>query len=103
MISLTCSLAGMTVTVTKVRYVELLQKIFPEDSPNNSSESVCMQDGAPAHTSKMAMEWLKDRFPEKLIWLKSEFIWSPPSPDLNPLHFYLWGYMKDKIRKKFLL
>ena len=38
MISLTCSLAGMTVTVTKIGYVEMLQKIIPEDSPNISSE-----------------------------------------------------------------
>ena len=74
MISLTCSLAGMIVTVTKERCVEMIHKIFPLDFPDNSSESVFMQDGAPAHTSKMAMEWLKDRSPEKLISLKSEFI-----------------------------
>ena len=90
----------MTVAVTKERYVEMLQKIFPEDSPDNSSESVFMQEGAPAHTSKMATEWLKDRFPEKLISLKSEFIWPPRSRDLNPLDFCLWGYMKDEIRRK---
>ena len=36
----------------------MLQKIIPDDSPNNSSESVFMQDEAPAHTSKMAMERL---------------------------------------------
>jgi len=54
-----------------------------------------MQNGAPAHISKMAMEWLKDRFREKLISLKSEFIWPPRSPDLNHLHFYLWGCMKS--------
>ena len=64
----------MTVTVTKERYVEMLQKIFPEDSPDISSESVFMQDEALAHTSKMAMEWLNDRFPEKLISLKSELV-----------------------------
>ena len=50
---------------------------------------------APAHTSKMAMESLKGRFPEKLITLKSEF----SSPDLNPLYFYIWGYMKEEIRR----
>ena len=89
------SLAGMTVTATKERYVEMIQIIFLKDSPNNSNDSVFMQDGEPTRTSKMAMEWLKDRFPEKLIWLKSEFIWPPRSPYLNPLHFYLWGYMKE--------
>ena len=30
-----------------------------------------------------------------LISLKSEFILPPRSPNLNPLDFYLWGYMKD--------
>ena len=30
--------------------------------------------------------------------------WSPHLPDINHLHFYLWGYMKDEIRrKKFML
>ena len=93
MVYLTCSLAGMTVTVTKERYVEMLQKMFPEDFSDVSSESVFMQDEH-RHT-KMAMKWLMDRFPEKLISLKSEFIKPPRSPDLNLLNFYLWGYMKD--------
>ena len=39
MISLTFSLAGMTVMVTKERYVEMLQKIILEDSPDILSES----------------------------------------------------------------
>ena len=30
-----------------------------------------------------------------MISLKSEFILSPRSPDLNPLDFYLWGYIKN--------
>ena len=45
----------MTVTVIKERYVEMLQKIFAEDSPDFPSESVFMQDGAAAHSSKMTM------------------------------------------------
>ena len=65
------SLVAITVADTKKeRYVERVQKIFPEYSPDISSESVFMQNVALAHTSKMAMEWLKNRFPEKLISLK---------------------------------
>ena len=41
----------------KDRYVEIFQKIFPEDSPDILSESVFMQDGASTNTSKMAMKW----------------------------------------------
>ena len=58
-----------------------------------------MQDGAPAHTSRMAMEWLENRFPGRLLSNKSEFIWPPRSPDLNPLDFFLWGYMKEEIHR----
>ena len=40
MISLTCSLVDLTLTVTKETYVEMFQKIFPEDFTEISSESV---------------------------------------------------------------
>ena len=61
---------------------------------NFRASLVFMQDGAPAHTSKMAMEWLKDRFPEKLISLKSEFIGPHVHQILTTCIFYLSGYMK---------
>ena len=43
-ISWTCSLTGMTVTVTKERCVEIFQIIIPEGSPDISSES-CVHTG----------------------------------------------------------
>ena len=58
-----------------------------------------MQDGAPAHTSRMAMDWLEDRFLGRLISNKSDFMWPPQSPDLNPLDFFLWGYMMEEIHR----
>ena len=99
MISLICYLVGMVVMVTKERYVEMLQKIFSEDSPDISSESVCVHAGWSTGTH-IENGYGKDRFPEKLISLKLEFIWLPRSPYLNTLQLYLWGYMKDEIRKK---
>ena len=48
----------------------------------------------------MAMEWFKDRFPEKLISLKSEFFWSPRSPDLNPYIFIFYIIWKMKSAEK---
>ena len=75
MISFTCSLASMTVTVMKERYIEILQKFFLEDSHNNSSESVFMIDGGPAHTSfDDGNEVVEGSLSEKLISLESEFI-----------------------------
>ena len=77
----------------------MLMETFPEDSEEANSHTIFMQDGAPAHTSRMAMEWLENQFPGRLISNKSDFIWPPRSPDLNPLDFFLWGYMKEEIHR----
>ena len=53
--------------------------------------------GATAHTARSCMEWLKNRFPGKLISHKSEFPWPARPPDLSPLDYFLWGFLKDKV------
>ena len=89
---------GAPLTVTKERYVDVLKEAFPEDDEDDQ-RSIYMQDGAPAHTSRMAMDWLQMRFPGRLISNKSDFVWPPRSPDLNPCDFFLWGYMKQEIHR----
>ena len=86
-------------TVTKERYTQMLMTIFPEDSEEVNGRCIFMQDGAPAHTSRMAMECLEEKFPGRLISNKSDFVWPPRSPDLNPCDFFLWGYMKEEIHR----
>ena len=65
---------GSPLTVTKERYTQMLMETFTEDSEEANSNTIFMQDEAPAHTSRMTMEWLEDRFPERLISKKSDFI-----------------------------
>jgi len=36
-------------------------------------------------------------FNRNLISLKSQNQWPPHSPDLNPLDFFLWDYLKDRV------
>ena len=36
-------------------------------------------------------------FQGKLISNKLDFICPPRSPDLNPLDFFLWGYLKSRV------
>ena len=85
--------------ITKEWYTDMLTQIFPEDSESVDSSTVFQQDGAPAHTSRMAMEFLKNRFPNRLISKNSDFLWPPRSLDLNPLDFFFWGFMKQKIKE----
>ena len=75
-----------------------IAELFPEDSEDIQS-TFFMEDGAPAHTSRLALDWLEMTFPERLISNKSDFMWPPRSPDLNPCDFFLWGYMKEEVHR----
>lgn len=62
------------------------------------SAIIFQQDGHPAHTSVIARTILNKKFPNKWIGIHSNFQeWPPRSPDLTPLDFFLWGFLKDKI------
>lgn len=80
--------------ISSETYVAMLEEVIPEDC---SPDEWFQQDGATAHTSNVAMEWLRNRFPEKLISHRSSFPWPPRSPDLSPLDFFLWGFVKEKV------
>ncbi|QQP55285.1 Putative transposable element [Caligus rogercresseyi] len=70
--------------LTAKDYVKILaSKVLPWiQSIVGNSPWGFQQDGAPAHASKKAQEWLKDNMS---FWPKE--YWPPQSPDLNPLDF----------------
>ena len=72
----------------------MLKETFPEAS-EDVQNSIFMQDGAPAHTSRLTLVWQETTFRDRLISNKSDFMWPPCSPDLNPCEFFLRGYMKE--------
>ena len=87
----------------KGRYVDVLEK-FTSELEARFSYSMRVkfhfqQDGAPPHTSKLALDWLKSHFNNRVISRKTDFEWAPHSPDLSPPDFFLWGYMKDQVYK----
>ena len=55
------------------------------------------QDGAPARGARAVMQRLRQLFPRRLVCLGEPREWPPRSPDLTPLDFFLWGYLKDKV------
>lgn len=62
-------------------------------------DSWFQQDGAPAHNSRAVREYLTDTFAEKWIGTYSVVAWPARSPDITPLDYFLWGYIKNYVYK----
>ena len=55
------------------------------------------QDGAPPHYGREVKDFLNQNYPNRWIGRQGPITWPPRSPDLTPLHFYLWGHMKSLV------
>ncbi len=63
---------------------------------------IFQQDGAKAHTVNETLDLLHQIFGKRVISNRypphffEGWFWSPYSPDLLPLDYFLWGYVKSK-------
>lgn len=53
--------------------------------------------GSPPHFSLNVRNRLNQQYPNK--WIGKPVNWPPRSPDLNPLDYFLWGYLKPVVYK----
>jgi len=51
-------------------------------------------DGVPPHFSQVVRQYLNHELKNRWICHGSTQNWPPWSPDLNPLDYHVWGYMK---------
>ena len=60
------------------------------------------QDGATVHVTDVNMRYLDTQFGPRVISRRPirGIDWPARSPDLNPLDFCLWGYLKSKVTFK---
>jgi hypothetical protein len=56
---------------------------------------IFQQDGAPPHFAAIVRTALDERFPGRCIGRGGPINWPPRSPDLKPMDFFFWGYIKD--------
>ena len=54
-------------------------------------------DGAPPHFSQVLRQELNHKFPNRWIGRGGTQNWPPRSPNLNPLDYHVWGYMKAMV------
>jgi len=85
-------------------YVDFLQNELPlllEEVPLAKRMCIVFQhDGAPAHCSRLVTPHLNLTFPKRWIGCGGHVHWPPRSPDLPPLDFCLWGWMKSEVYKE---
>lgn len=55
------------------------------------------QDGAPPHYYEPVRQFLNHWRGNQWIGRGGPIAWPPRSPDLTPLDFYLWGYVKEEV------
>ena len=88
-------------TLTGERYLQFLHNILPElleHIPLNQRESMWwQQDGATPHFHRQVREYLNNIFPAKWIGRNGTIFWPPRSPDITPMDFFLWGYLKGLV------
>lgn len=80
-------------------YLQLLQdQVIPHLRESCEMDKVWwQQDGAPPHYAQTVRQYLATTFDNRFISRGGSFEWPPRSPDLNPLDFFLWGYLKRKV------
>ncbi|CAH1642036.1 unnamed protein product [Spodoptera littoralis] len=75
--------------ISKLMNRESEEEPYPPDSND--------QDGATCHTARATMYQLRGLFSQKLISRFGDIAWLSRSPDLIPMEFFRWEYLKSKV------
>lgn len=88
--------------LTGEKYLDFLQHNLPQLldqlSQQQREDLIFQHDGAPPHYTNDVRIWLTENYP---TWIGrgGTVAWPPRSPDLSPLDFFVWGYMKSEVYK----
>ncbi|GBM47831.1 hypothetical protein AVEN_5208-1 [Araneus ventricosus] len=79
-----------------LQYLFILQCL--EDLLLSDLRNVWFQhDGASPHKVSSVQHYIRDTFQQQAIGYGGCVEWHPRSPDLNPLDFFLWGNIKQRV------
>jgi hypothetical protein len=73
--------------------MEIFNEFVNQLDDEEISTGYFQQDGATCHTSYASIAEIASFFDDRVI---SKGLWPPRSPDLTPLHFFLWGMLKGE-------
>ena len=87
--------------LTGTRCLELLEdeiSDFVNDLPLSDFRNLWFQPDDVARLKiSSVQQYLLYTFQQQIIGYGGCVEWSPRSPDLNPLHFFLWGYIMERV------
>ena len=87
--------------LTGEAYLNFLENDLPillEDVALNVRRNMWyQQDGAGPHFANIVKDFLNNTYAGRWIGRAGSINWPPRSPDLTPLDFFLWGYVKQKV------
>jgi hypothetical protein len=84
-------------TVTRNIYLDMLEQFAVPQLLPQQPNVVSQQDGAPPHWSLEVRDFSHRTFPQRWIGRDGLTRRPPRSPDITPLDFLLWGYVKDGV------
>ena len=87
---------GETVNGDRYRWM-LAHSVLPEMREKGLKGFWFQQDGATCHTAKSTMNFLRQKFPGRVVSKGGDIDWPPRSPDLTAPDFFLWGFLKSKV------
>ncbi|CAF1445158.1 unnamed protein product [Adineta ricciae] len=86
-------------TVNQHNYLDMLKNYVYSiiQRKRLTNKIIFQQHGAPPHFLKEVCAWLNEKLDDRWLSRGGSISWAPRSPDLTPLDFYLWGYIKTSV------
>ncbi|XP_063240478.1 uncharacterized protein LOC134541176 [Bacillus rossius redtenbacheri] len=84
-------------TITANVYLDMLTEFAVPQLDGIQHHVILQQDGAPPHWGMAVRAYLNEQFPDRWIGRDGPIPWPSRSPDITPLDFFLWGYVKDRV------
>jgi hypothetical protein len=74
-------------------------KLISQADGGSLESQYWQQDGTTVHRTVKVLRYLDGQFGERMLAMNSTrgMDWASRSPDLNPLDYFVWGYLKSKV------
>jgi hypothetical protein len=88
-------------TINGQRYREQILEPFINELDDEEVQTGYFQhDGATAHTARETLNYLQEFYDDRIISRNLHPAWPPRSPDLTPLDFSIFGYLKNSVFRR---